>query len=77
MFRCMIAFAVLIATPALAQQQPDIATLQRVIAILQQQRNQAMDTLASSEVQRAVLAEEIERFKARIAEMEKKNANAQ
>lgn len=64
----------LLATPALAQQQPDMATMQRAIAVLQQQRNNAMDALASAEVQRAALAEELAALKAKIAEQAKQQA---
>jgi len=65
---------ILLSWPALAQQQPDIAALQRAVAVLQQQRNAAMDALANSEVQRALLAEEIEKLKAKVAELERKSA---
>jgi len=61
----------LLTTPALAQ-QPDVATLQRAIAVLQSQRNQAMDALANTEVQRAALAEQVEKLKAEIEELKKK-----
>jgi predicted nucleic acid-binding Zn-ribbon protein len=66
----LIAFFSLL-MPAQAQQPADQAMLQRVIAVLQAQRNQAMDVAANAEVQRAALAEEIEKLKARIAELEK------
>lgn len=66
----VFALLVLLASPAHAQ-PPDIASMQRSIAILQAQRNQAMDVIVSLEVQRALLAEEVERLKARIAELEK------
>lgn len=71
MKQTILAF-LLLATPAAAQQQPDVATLQRVIAALQAQRNQAMDVAANIEVQRAALAEEIEKLKAKIADLERK-----
>jgi len=73
MTRVAAVLIALVAMPAHAQQQPPIdpATLQRAITVLQQQRNQAMDSQVNSEVQRAALAEEVERLKAKIAEIEK------
>lgn len=51
----------LIASPALAQQQPpDPAFLQRALGAMQAQRNQAMDSAAVSE---AKLAEALARIK--------------
>jgi predicted nucleic acid-binding Zn-ribbon protein len=71
MSRYLVALLLVIASPAFAQQPPDITTLQRVVVALQQQRNQAMDALASAEVQRVLLAEEIEKLKAKLRELEK------
>jgi predicted nucleic acid-binding Zn-ribbon protein len=67
----LILLGLMVCASAVAQQQPDVSALQKAIAVLQSQRNQAMDALASAEVQRATLAEEIEKLKARIAELEK------
>lgn len=72
MTRALLFILLLIATtPTVAQQQPDLATLQRAIAVLQQQRNQAMDAVANLEVQRALLAEEVERLKVEIEKLKK------
>ena len=55
---------------ARAQQQPDPAFLQRALVAMQQQRNAAMDAQIVAEAQRAGIAEEIAKLKARIAEMD-------
>jgi predicted nucleic acid-binding Zn-ribbon protein len=73
MWRALIITAAL-ATPALAQKPPDMATLQRAIGVLQQQRNQAMDALANAEVQRSALADQVEKLKAEIEELKKRAA---
>ena len=54
---------VLFSSPSLAQQQPDLVTLQRVIVQLQQQRNAAMDALAAADAQVAKLTEELQKAK--------------
>ena len=54
---------VLFSSPALAQQQPDLVTLQRVIVQLQQQRNAALDALAAADAQVAKLTEELQKAK--------------
>lgn len=64
-----LAFAI---STALAQQPPDIATLQKAIAVIQQQRNQAFDAQAGAEVRAATLAEENARLKAQVQELEAK-----
>lgn len=64
-----ILFLALLSTPALAQS--DTATAQRTIVVLQQQRNQALDAIVSMEVERARLAEEVDRLKAEIAKLKK------
>ena len=61
-----------LATPALAQQQPDPAAMQKAIAVLQGQRNQALDREATAAVQAAALAEENEKLKSEIAELKKR-----
>lgn len=63
-----IALAVL-ASPAFAQQQPDPAFLQRALAAMQAQRNQAQDIAAEREAQLAV---ELAKAQARIKELEAK-----
>jgi len=70
MLRYVIAL-MLLTGPALAQ-VPDVATLQRAITVLQQQRNHAMDALANTEVQRAALAEQVEKLKADVEELKKR-----
>jgi len=52
--------------------QPDIATLQKAITIIQTQRNQALDAHAGSELRAATLAEENARLKAQVQAMEAK-----
>lgn len=57
----------LLATPALAQQQPpDPATLQRAIAAIQQQRNAALDQAATFQIEAQRLADENAKLKAEI-----------
>lgn len=63
--------ALLFAEPALAQQQPDPAFLQRAISAMQQQRNAALDGQAAAEAARTGLVEEVIRLKARLSELEK------
>lgn len=63
----------LIASPALAQQQPDPAFLQRALGAMQTQRNQAMDALAVSEAKAAGLADDLGKANARIKELETKS----
>lgn len=62
----------LLATPALAQQQPpDPATLQRAIVAIQQQRNQALDQAATMQIEAQRLADENAKLKAEIDAMKK------
>lgn len=63
----------LIVSPAAAQQQSDPAFLQKAIAILQQQRNNAMDKAAVAEAKLAQANEELEKLKAVSAQQEHKN----
>lgn len=67
----IVGFLTLASFSAFAQ-QPDPATLQRTIAILQSQRNQIMDALASTELRVATLAEDLAKAQARIKELEPK-----
>ena len=62
--RAILLLAVMVVTPALAQQQPDPAMLQKAIAVLQQQRNEAMDKAAAAEVKASQLADELQKLKA-------------
>ena len=64
-----------IPTLAFAQpQQPDTATLQKALAILQAQRNAALDAAASAELKAAQLAEENAKLKAESDDLKKKAA---
>ena len=68
-----LVFAILLlATPAFAQQQPDPAFLQRALASMQSQRNQAMDALAVSEAKSAGLADDLAKAQIRIKELDDK-----
>lgn len=49
---------------------PDAATMQKVIAVLQAQRNQLADALTNAEVRVLALTEEVEKLKARVRELE-------
>lgn len=60
----------LIASPAAAQ-QTDPAFLNRAIAVLQAQRNAAMDSVAAEKARADGLAEDLAKAQARIRELEK------
>lgn len=53
------------------QQQLDPTTVQRSIAVLQGQRNQAMDAVANLEVRILSLTDELAKAETRIKELEK------
>ena len=76
MIRILVALAVLsFTTPTFAQNggpAPDPASLQKAIAVLQQQRNAAMDQAAGVQVEAQRLAEENAKLKAQIEDMQKK-----
>jgi len=61
----------LISSPALAQQQPDPAFLQRALSAIEQQRNAALNAQAVAEAGQATLADENSKLKARIQELER------
>ncbi len=61
----------LLAAPALAQQQPDPATLQRAIAAIQAQRNAALDQSASMQIEVQRLADENAKLKAELDALKK------
>lgn len=68
-------FAALAVSPAAAQQmQTDVMTLQRTIAVLEQQRNGAMNQAAMAETRAAAIQAELEKAQARIKELEPKTA---
>lgn len=67
----LAALILLIASPALAQQQPDPALMQRALAAMQAQRNQALDIAAEREAQ---LMLELAKAQARIKELEQPKA---
>lgn len=68
----IILVGLLAATPAIAQQQqqPDLAFLQRAIAALQVQRNQALDNEVAWRAQHDGVAEQLAKAQARIRELE-------
>jgi len=67
-----VAAALSLVSPAFAQQQPDPAFLQRALASMQSQRNQAMDALAVSEAKSAGLADDLAKAQIRIKELDDK-----
>lgn len=69
MMRALVVILALV-TPAFAQ-QPDPATMQKAITVLQQQRNSAMDQAASAQTEAMRLADEVAKLKAEIAELQK------
>jgi hypothetical protein len=64
--------ALLASAPAFSQQQPEVATLQRAINILQMQRNQASDQTVAAELRASGLADDLAKAQARIKELEEK-----
>lgn len=70
MLKLILAITLLV-LPAFAQ-QPDLLTLQKAAAVLQIQRDRAINDHANAEIRAALLADEIIALKARIAELEKK-----
>lgn len=70
--RLMIASLLLFAAfPALAE-QPDAATLQRLLAAIEAQRNQALTQHAYAEAKAAALTDDLAKAKAQIKELETK-----
>lgn len=69
MMRALVVILALV-TPAFAQ-QPDPATMQKAITVLQQQRNSAMDQAASAQTEAMRLVDEVAKLKAEIAELQK------
>lgn len=63
-----------VSTSAIAQQQPDPAFLQRALAAMQAQRNQAQDSAAVAEARAAGLSDDLAKAQARIKEIESKSA---
>lgn len=64
--------AMLLMPAANAQQAPDTAALQRAIAALQAQRNQAWDVAVTLEMKAASLAEDLAKAQAKVKELEEK-----
>jgi hypothetical protein len=60
--------------PAFGQQapQPDPAFMQKAILSLQTQRNEALDSAASSQARAAMLADDLAKAQTRIKELEPK-----
>lgn len=73
MIRLAFAAALLIATPALAQQAPpDPAFLQKAAGALQAQRNTALDAQAVAEARAAMLADEVAALKKQVEDLKPK-----
>lgn len=62
----------LISSPALAQQQPDTAFMQRAITAIQTQRNAALDQAVLLQAKVDGLTEDLAKAQARIKELEPK-----
>ena len=58
---------------ALAQTTPDVPALQKIISILQAQRNQALDQQALAETRAATLAEENDKLRTELKEKTKES----
>jgi hypothetical protein len=67
----LIVLLSLISSPAFAE-QPDPAFMQRAIAALQNQRNQALDAAAAAAAKAEGLSEDLVKAQARIKELEEK-----
>ncbi len=77
MFRFAIAIYLLACASALAQQQPDPDFLQKALAVVQKQRNDALDGAAFNAAQAAQLAEENAKLKAQVDLTAKKNERSE
>jgi hypothetical protein len=66
------ALFLVVATSAQAQQQPDPAFLQRALAAMQGQRNQAMDVAVAQQARADGLVDDLAKANARIRELEPK-----
>lgn len=65
---CLVALA--LCGPAVAEEQPDAATLQKALTLVQAQRNRALDAQLNAEVSAALFADENAKLKARVKELE-------
>jgi glutaredoxin-related protein len=74
----LLVLAMLLATPALAQQPqqpPDSGFLQKALQAMQQQRNQAMDSVAVLQAQMEQLREELAKANEAAKKSEPKKEN--
>lgn len=69
MKRILLFLLAISVAPASAQQQPDPAAMIRLIPILQDQRNAAMDAAAVALSKAAQLTEEVQKLKAELAKI--------
>lgn len=67
--RVLLTIALFCSTTLAQQPPPDPATLQRAIAVIQQQRNQALDQAASMQIEAQRLADENTKLKAEIEKL--------
>lgn len=71
--RLVLVFALLWSSAAFAQQSsPDTATLQRLLAAVEQQRNQALTAQAIAEAKIGGLSDELIKVNTRLKELEGK-----
>lgn len=73
MKRLIVLAALAAASPAFAQQQPDVPTLQMALQAVQAQRNQALDAAAGLQVQLVKAQDDLAKAQARIKELEPKS----
>lgn len=71
----LILLAALAGSPAAAQQSGDPANLQRLLTVIEAQRNQALTQHALAEARAAGLAEELTKALAQVKEMEASKAD--
>jgi uncharacterized lipoprotein YajG len=64
--------ALLLMTGAAAAQQPDPAALQRLLASIEQQRNNALNQAAVADARAAQMAEEVQRLRAELEKLKPK-----
>lgn len=70
--KLLIVLAVTIMPLTAAAQQPSPALLEKAVAVLQAQRDQANNAHATAEAHRALLTDEVAKLKAEIEELKKK-----
>jgi hypothetical protein len=74
MKKALVVFLVLLINPSFAADKPDPDYLEKMIKVLQVQRNQAMDALAISDEKNLKLLDALAKDEKKIKELENKKA---